>query len=396
MNENRPRPRSSLSNQGGQASTWGEPTAADALADALSASDGPADELTHGFHTYPARMHPAIAARVLHAFSRDGDRVLDPFCGSGTVLVEAMLAGCEPTGVDLNPLALRIAEAHVAHPGATERARFLEALEHVGEASTARVRARAKAIAPLSAEERAVYAPNVVLELAGLRHEILSIEARTTQRMLEVVMSSIIVKVSLQRADTSPELTDKRIRKGLTTEIFVRKGRELAQRWAAFDQALPARILGSRLVLGDARDLPKLVRGRFDVVLSSPPYGGTYDYHAHHALRYPWLGIDASALEEGEVGARRVLSNARDGSARWDEELTHCLRAMRDVLGDEGCIVLLIGDAELGGKRVDAHQQLARLAKHAGLRAVAGAAQQRPDFRGGAERREHLLMLARA
>jgi len=131
-------------------------------------------------------------------------------------------------------------------------------------------------------------------------------------------------------------------------------------------------------------------------VLSSPPYGGTYDYHAHHARRYPWLGIDAAALEEGEIGARRALSGARDGAARWDEELTAALRAIREVLREEGCVVLLMGDAELGGRRVDAHQQLARLAKHAGLRAVAGAAQLRPDFRGGQPRREHLVMLAHA
>lgn len=389
------RPRSSLSNQGGDVTTWGEPTAAEALGDALAASEGPADELTHGFHTYPARMHPGIAAGVLHALSREGDRVLDPFCGSGTVLVEALLAGCEATGVDLNPLALRIAEAHVAHPNAAARAKFLQALEHVGEASLARVRARTKAIAPLSAIERSFYAPNVVLELAGLRHEILSIEARTTRRMLEVVLSSIIVKVSLQRADTSLELTDKRIRKGLTTEIFVRKGRELLERWAALEHALPERAPPAHLLLGDARALPQLVRGRFDLVLSSPPYGGTYDYHAHHARRYPWLGIDASALEEGEVGSRRALTNARDAATRWDEELVMCLRAMHAVLRDDGCVVLLMGDAELGGKRIDAHQQLARLSKHAGLRAVAGAAQMRPDFRGGAPRREHLIMLAR-
>jgi DNA modification methylase len=390
------RPRSSLSNQGGDTTTWGEPTAAEALADALDAVDAPADELTHGFHTYPARMHPAIAARVLHAFSRENDRVLDPFCGSGTVLVEAMVAGCHAIGVDLNPLALRIAEAHVAHPDAAARAKFLATLEQVGAASETRVRSRTKAIAPLSAKERAVYAPNVVLELAGLRHEILSVEARTTRRMLEVVLSSLIVKVSLQRADTSTELTEKRIRKGLTTELFVRKGRELVERWAALEHALPPHAPPAHLVLGDARALPELVRGRFDIVLSSPPYGGTYDYHAHHALRYPWLGIDASALEQGEIGARRALSNARDGAARWDEELVHTLRATSSVLRDGGCIVLLIGDGDLGGKRVDAHQQLARLAKHANLRAVAGAAQIRTDFRGGPERREHLLMLSHA
>ena len=47
--------------------------------------------LTHGLHPYPARMIPQIAARLLERYASPGDWVLDPFCGSGTVLVEARL-----------------------------------------------------------------------------------------------------------------------------------------------------------------------------------------------------------------------------------------------------------------------------------------------------------------
>src|SRR5262245_61645622 len=69
-----------------------------------------ADTLTHPFHTYPARLHPATA-KVLVEFIGGGCHILDPFCGSGTVLVEARAAGLRATGVDLNPLAALIARA---------------------------------------------------------------------------------------------------------------------------------------------------------------------------------------------------------------------------------------------------------------------------------------------
>src|SRR5262249_7300070 len=46
----------------------------------------------HGFHVYPARMHPVTASRLVELTSIAGSKVLDPFCGSGTVLVQAMLA----------------------------------------------------------------------------------------------------------------------------------------------------------------------------------------------------------------------------------------------------------------------------------------------------------------
>ncbi len=388
------RPRAALSNQGGDAELWGDPRYAAPLGDALRASSGPADRLTHGFHTYPARMHPEIAAQVLRAFSQPGERVLDPFCGSGTVLVEALVAGRLVAGVDLSPLALRIAETHVARPNEDQRARFIKALEQIGEASLQRVQSRTRAIAPLNAEERAFYDPHVVLELAGLRHEILSLKQGPIQRMLEVVLSSLLVKVSRQRADTSDETIEKRIRKGLTTEMFVRKGRELAERWELLDEAMPEHAKPAKLVLGDARHLPNLVQGPFELILCSPPYGGTYDYHSHHIRRYPWLSIDASALEHGEVGSRRRLSEAHNGQARWDDELLSCLRAMAAVLAENGCIVLLIGDAEIMGQRIDARAQVERLAKHAKLRLVSAAAQQRQDFRTGTPRREHLLLLA--
>jgi hypothetical protein len=66
--------------------------------------------LTHGLHPYPARMVPQIARRLLKAFVREGDVVLDPFCGSGGVLVEARLAGLNSVGIDINPLACLLAE----------------------------------------------------------------------------------------------------------------------------------------------------------------------------------------------------------------------------------------------------------------------------------------------
>src|SRR5438270_12269899 len=82
----------------------------DALAaicfDALAhAATDEADTLTHGFHSYPARMHPAIAAVILDRITLDDDAlVVDPFCGSGTVLIEARRRGRASTGSDINPV----------------------------------------------------------------------------------------------------------------------------------------------------------------------------------------------------------------------------------------------------------------------------------------------------
>ena len=66
---------------------------------------------THGFHPYPARMAPHISRKLLRMYSHsESDILLDPYCGSGGVLVEGMLYDRVSIGVDLNPLAILIAK----------------------------------------------------------------------------------------------------------------------------------------------------------------------------------------------------------------------------------------------------------------------------------------------
>lgn len=67
-------------------------------------------EHTHGLHSYPARMIPQIPETLLSYYKQQGtidygDRVYDPFSGSGTTAVEARLAGLHCEANDINPLA---------------------------------------------------------------------------------------------------------------------------------------------------------------------------------------------------------------------------------------------------------------------------------------------------
>ena len=62
--------------------------------------------MTHGLHPYPARMIPQVARRLIDRYSEPGDTVWDPFCGSGSTLVESMLLGRKSIGTDLNPFAV--------------------------------------------------------------------------------------------------------------------------------------------------------------------------------------------------------------------------------------------------------------------------------------------------
>ncbi|HWU89627.1 MAG TPA: DNA methyltransferase, partial [Kofleriaceae bacterium] len=124
----------------GRISAGGAPDAADALVAALRApatDHEVAESLTHPFHSYPARLHPATArvlVELVGAGGRGGGRggpvIVDPFCGSGTTLVEIRAAGLRAIGVDLNPLAVLVARAKTW----TVPARRRKALRDAGHA----------------------------------------------------------------------------------------------------------------------------------------------------------------------------------------------------------------------------------------------------------------------
>ncbi|MCW5831377.1 MAG: hypothetical protein KIS78_02835 [Labilithrix sp.] len=230
--------RRSLTNVGGEIETSGDPAAAALLAHAIDVApsmDEGADDRAHvhGFHAYPARAHPVTARRLVEALVPPSGTVLDPFCGSGTVIIEAMLAGRAAIGSDLNPVAVMLARAKT-YPRTLEKTTALVAAAR-GVAAHAEARRKAKAGASrrLPQEDVSLFPPHVLLELDGLRAGIAE-AAPELRPDLSLVLSSILVKLSPRRGDTSEEQTDKRIAAGYASRLFVRKTEELARRFDDF------------------------------------------------------------------------------------------------------------------------------------------------------------------
>ena len=72
----------------------------------------------HGLHEYRGKFNPQMVRTVTNILGLDiGDRIWDPFCGSGTVLLEARHQGFNAVGLDLNPLAVAIANAKLSAIG---------------------------------------------------------------------------------------------------------------------------------------------------------------------------------------------------------------------------------------------------------------------------------------
>jgi site-specific DNA-methyltransferase (cytosine-N4-specific) len=68
-------------------------------------------QYTHCFHIYPAMMIPQIARELIARFGEKGGLLFDPYCGTGTSLVEARIASMDAIGTDINPTARMIANS---------------------------------------------------------------------------------------------------------------------------------------------------------------------------------------------------------------------------------------------------------------------------------------------
>jgi len=406
--QDKPNVRRALSHVGGKVELLGDATLGAQLSAAL---DVPTSEVAeeaarahvHGFHSYPARMHPLTARRLIESFSRPGDVVLDPFCGSGTVLVEARLANRGAVGVDANPLAVRLASRKTREASEQERHALVEAARAIAANADERRKAKAGPTRRYGAEDLAIFDRHVLLELDGLRAGIERTEPKL-RADLELVLSSMLTKLSRRTSDTSDRELPRRIAAGFPSRLFVRKTEELAKQLgevaSVMTNAPPSRVLE-----GDARVLAGIEDRSVSLVVTSPPYPGVYDYLAHHEVRLRWLGLRADRFATNEIGARRRLDalGPAEGLLRWEREIGSALAAMDRVLVPSGMAVLLIADSVIAGKPIYAIDAIRHVLPKTHLRLGAVASQERPHFHEPTRRaftarprREHAILLIRA
>ena len=418
----------------GRVERGGDEPLARALADALLEPQRDREDtegLTHFLHSYPARLHPATARRLVALAMRHtagaADAapaqpvLLDPFCGSGTVLVEAHRAGARAIGVDANPLAVLIARAKTWTVPAERR----EALRQAGQRMAAAALAEGKAARRADYEAPAMrttpgidvearnqrllhwFAPHVRRELEHLASQIDELREGDPELadILTVVLSSTLYKVSRRASDTDPTMVERRIARGAAARLFGQRVEQLAQGLAQL--ARSARAAAAEVHGGDARHLDRVGvgDGSVDAVLTSPPYAGTYDYTEQHQLRLDFLGMQAQAFQEAELGSRRQFGGDATARRRARRRFTRALGSSLDeiarVLRPGGVALVVLGDSMAGDKAIFADEVIrAAAGERFDVRAWAGQertklGQRERDAFGDAPKREWIFLLAR-
>jgi SAM-dependent methyltransferase len=391
--------RRAFSSLFGPVTTGGDAIAARALAALFRVDARLVRALTHGFHSYAGRMHPSMARGAIDRWSAPGGRVLDPFCGSGTVLVEAMAAGRASYGVDASPLAVMLAGVRSTVLGADRRQRLIEAARQIAEESGERARKRRRPEIPAWARaDKDRFAPHVALELFGLRELVMSGPEDEIGRALRLCLSSILVKFMRAGPEAPRDGESKRIGRGVPSSFFARRAEELARGLADLEHKTPPQTPVPLVRLGDARDYPEVRAGSVDLIVSSPPYAGTYDYSYQHDTRFTWLGLQQRGFEQKQLGGRERSLGVEP--KEWIEGRRRWLGEMGRVLRPGAHAVLVVGDGVVGGRHEDAAEALAAEAPRVKLTAVARASQERPlrdsrvrELLGPLVRHEHIVLL---
>jgi 16S rRNA G966 N2-methylase RsmD len=332
-------------------------------------------------------MHPETASRALEAFA--APRILDPFVGSGTTALEAVRRGMRFTGCDVSNVAIEIAWART-RVLPLEDCRRLEAAGYRIARRGLAEQDRPCDLPSWVRAEREWYSPHTLREIGLLRDLIESEEEATLRRLLMAVLSSIVVRLSKQVSDSvaRPDPTFRPRPRGAAFRTFGDRIREFTGMLRALGSDLHRR--GVRFVAPDLRRadsrLETLPPFSVDLVLTSPPYAGTYDYARQQARQYPLFGGVEDFVREHEIGARREAGRG------YREDMEAGLRQMLRALIPGGRILLLLGDGAVEGKPFGADRLIEELSGKLGARVLAVASQSRRDWSGGPPRREHLIL----
>ena len=324
-------------------------------------------------HPFPARMAPDVALEKIENLTSPGAVVLDPMCGSGTVLRLASAEQRKAVGCDVDPLAVIITRS-VCKPawsdGLEDRARsvliaarrFGTALPHWISSDT---------------ETREF----VHYWFADKQRHALSRIARvladrpSTDDPLRVALSRLIVTKDVAASLARDTAHSRPHRVQLENDFDVEEAfiASAAKVEGLVGESQPEHRASVRNA--DARSLAFLNRGSVDLVVTSPPYLNAIDYLRGHRMSLVWFGHQLAslrALRADAIGAERALNrgsnnvltdiaeeaiprladlSGRDQKMviRFTHDLDRLCRALARVTRPGGHLVMVVADSQLHG-----------------------------------------------
>ena len=386
-------------------------------------------EPAHRLHAYCARFPSEIAESSIREYTRRGDSVYDPFCGSGTSLTAGLAWGRRVVGSDVDVLAGMLS-AVKCMPGTPEaykrwRSRFRARLERSFAAvevgwgphlrpspgTTFEVGGMVLQL-PRFPELNYWFPPKLIALLATIAAEAHRCVNDHMEEVALVSLSAAIIakwpntlSYAMDVDHTRPHRVVQRFTASRVLDTYFRRvDRTIASlsllRELYEDAGVTATLGESARVLypHDARmEATSIEPESQALVVTSPPYFNAVDYPRAHRLSVCWMNGRAPedvASRKQYIGIRHV---GQHGGTEWFEERPQLRRfiptpvrsngrmaklagffadleaatsQMWRVLRPGGHAVVVIADNTVKGHRVRAHAALAEIAQQTGFEVV--------------------------
>lgn len=335
--------------------------------------------ITHGYYTYPAKFIPQLASRLINEYSSEGDIIIDPFMGSGTTVVEAIVNNRIGIGTDINDIAYLIAKVKTTPIQAMKLLQEFNKIEIDlrGRMNGNYAQFLTKSLTFVPQNERIDYwfLPQQKEKLSIIFARILEIEDEDIKNFFLVAFAQILKSCSiwLQKSVKPTRDQNKKIYEPLT--LFSAQAKKMIKRHDEFNRILSEKVKNNinefrTIRCEDSRSLP-CEDGIAQTIVTSPPYVTSYEYADLHQLPSLWFGylselpefrkkfIGSAYKDREKIGLKSLLAqniveqlgeNKKGREVRYYfadmlETFTEVKRVLK--IGGKACVV--IGNTQFQG-----------------------------------------------
>lgn len=290
----------------------------------------------HEVAPYIGKMRPELAAWAIERVSTEGDTIYDPFCGSGTVLLEGALRGRRVIGADLNPYAELISRAKLSLLSRSKTPDWEKLVNSL--APEVERHAQSVRVAGVPGWVKDFYHPETLRNIIAWRDILLDRgEVYLLTCLLAIAHHQRPGFLSYPASHTVPYLRTNKFPKSEYPALY--EEREVASRLIKkakrSSRYIPSAPSRRKWILGLEDAATWRPPRRVDAIITSPPYMGQLHYARDNRLRLWLLGYSDWEMLDKEVSPY---------AQSFVEKMVRTFQNWSHVLKRNGTLAILVGD----------------------------------------------------